>query len=176
MVRSAKYHLTRVIGGYIPTMAEFTSLTIRIEAILNSRPLTPMSNEPSDLHALTPAHFLIGRPLTALPTQEVDLPPNPVAHSQKIAVFVKGFWHRWRREYLPTLQPRRKWTTNTPNLQVNDLVVLEEPHAPPLTWPLGRIEKVFPGEDGVVRSVQVRTASGSYKRPSVKVYRLPQSS
>ena len=88
--------------------------------------------------------------------------------------FVNRFRHQWRREYLPTLQARQKWTKDVPNLQVNDLVVLEEPPVPPLTWPLGRIAEVFAGDDSVVRSDLVRTSTGSYRRPSVKVLRLSQ--
>jgi hypothetical protein len=51
-VKSMKTHLE-----------EFSTVLIRIEACLNSRPITPISSNPTDLESLTPGHFLIGRPL-----------------------------------------------------------------------------------------------------------------
>ena len=36
-------------------------------------------------------------------------------------------------------------------------------------WNTGKILQVFPGEDGLVRNVQVKTASGTYVRPITKI-------
>ncbi|XP_071055706.1 uncharacterized protein [Onthophagus taurus] len=66
-VKSVKYHLKRVIGDGSLSFKEFTTLLIEIEAILNSRPLCPISDDPNGIDVLTPGHFLIGTALTSIP-------------------------------------------------------------------------------------------------------------
>lgn len=68
-VKSAKYHLKRVMGETRLTLSELNTLVCQIEACLNSRPITPISSEPYESEALTPAHFLVGEPMS--------LPPEP---------------------------------------------------------------------------------------------------
>lgn len=58
-IKSTKAHLKRVIGNQTLTMEEFHTLITRIEGILNSHSLTPISSYPNDLCALTPGHYLI---------------------------------------------------------------------------------------------------------------------
>ena len=70
-MRSTKTHLKRILADRTPTFEEMQTLTCRIEACLNSRPLTPLSDDPESLDVLTPAHFLIGGVLTAVPEPSV---------------------------------------------------------------------------------------------------------
>ncbi|XP_018310126.1 uncharacterized protein [Mycetomoellerius zeteki] len=75
-IKSAKTHLRKIIRTTPLSNEELYTLLVRIEACLNSRPLCPLTDDGIDLAALTPAHFLIGVPLTSFP--EVDVSNEPV--------------------------------------------------------------------------------------------------
>ena len=175
-VKSMKSHLRRIAGPRRLTYEEFATLLVEIEAVLNSRPLGPLTDGLDDLDALTPAHFLLGRPTNSLPR-----PHQPEAdHSHRVHwELVKGlrdsFWTRWSREYLHTLQQRLKRKRPRPNHTIGDLVVLMDSSLVGVNgkWRVGRVTMVYPGPDDHVRTADVRTATGIYTRPIVKLARLP---
>ena len=49
-------------------------------------------------------------------------------------------------------------------LQVGDIVLLTDHHVKRGQWNLARVTDVFPGKDGIVRNIQVKTRHGQYKR------------
>ena len=72
-VKSVKTHLRRIVSPVKLTFEEFTTVLAQIEACLNSRPLTPVNSPDDDgIAALTPGHFLVGRPLTSLPDSQLS--------------------------------------------------------------------------------------------------------
>ena len=78
------------------------------------------------------------------------------------------FWKRWLREYLPSLQVRQKWLTPKGNLRVGDIVLMCS-DTPRYQWHLGIIVDTYPGLDGYVRSVKVKTNLGVFDRPVTKI-------
>lgn len=166
--------MKRVVGDQVLTFEELATVLTRVEAILNSRPIGALSSDPSEMDPLTPAHFLIGAPLVSIPEEDfVDVPMNRLSRWQLLKQMTQHFWDRWRKEYLHTLQQRNKWASPTTNLNIDDLVLIEDSQSPPMQWPVGRVVELFPGVDEVVRVVSVRTPRGVFKRPVVKLFRLP---
>jgi hypothetical protein len=94
-VKSVKFHIKRVVGETVLTYDELYTLLTRIEACLNSRPLVPMSNDPNDLTAITPGHFLIGEALTApLEPDLIELKINRLSRHQLLERLRQHFWKR----------------------------------------------------------------------------------
>ena len=146
----------------------------QIEAVLNSRPLYPLSSDPSETDCLTPRHFLVRGPLVS--THQYDFAhtsTNRLDRWQLVQQMTQHFWRRWSGEYLHTLQAHSKRLTNKNSLRVGDLVLISEPKTSPLQQPKGRVEALFPGTDGVVRIASIRMKSGVYKRPLVKLGPFP---
>lgn len=173
-VKLAKFHIRRVLGSTHLTFEELSSLFSQVEAILNSRPLCPLSPSPNDLHPLTPGHFLIGRPLTAIPSSDItNVNVHRLDRFQRLEQYRQHFWTRWSNEYIAELQQRTKWRERCRDLQINDLVLLKDDSAPPLCWRLGRVVTLFPGSDGVPRVAEVTTARGTVRRSINRMVLLP---
>lgn len=151
-----------------------TTILCRIEAVLNSCPLTPMSSSSLVLDYLIPGNFLIGQPL--LTVFDLTLPEATVKHLTRWMLLRhchQTFWRRWHTDYLSALQNRTKWKTDLPNIKIGDMVIIKSNQRPPMTWRMGRILKVFPGNDGVVRVARVLKSQGELIRPVVKLVLLP---
>ncbi|GBO03254.1 hypothetical protein AVEN_74550-1, partial [Araneus ventricosus] len=173
VVKSFKFHLKRVIGTASVTFEELATITSQLEACLNSRPLSGISNDPNDLSALTPGHFLIGKSLTAIPQVPIPDDLHLCDRWRMIQRMIQHFWNRWSNEYLTKLQSRPKWRTLQPDIKVGDLVLIKHENLAPLQWRLGRIVKTFPGGDNRVRVVELKTESGKLLRPISKLCKLP---
>ncbi|XP_041972200.1 uncharacterized protein LOC121728148 [Aricia agestis] len=169
-VKSCKYHLRRTVGNARLTFEELSTVLTQIEAVLNSRPLSPMSSDPHDLLPLSPAHFLVGRPLTSPVFADLhDIPDHRLTRYQRIEKIRQHFWTRWSREYVSELQSRSKWRFQTDDLKENTLVIIKEDNLPPLKWCLGRIIKTYPGKDGVSRVAEIKTATTTVRRAFSKI-------
>jgi hypothetical protein len=152
-VKSMKYHLRRTLGASIATYEELSTLLTEVEACLNSRPLCALSNDPHSSF-LSPGHFLIGQPLTQLPS--IDYTPLKISRLSRWQLMqqqLQNVWKRWSADYLHELQTRRRWHRSVPNVQIHDVVILREDNTVPCHWPTAVITDVHPGADGKIRVV-----------------------
>ncbi|XP_011173132.1 uncharacterized protein LOC105205463 [Solenopsis invicta] len=174
-VKSIKRHLYRVIGDSKLTYEQLTTVLASIEACLNSRPISALSSDPNDASALTPGHFIIGRPLVAPPEPftETDQAGQPCSGWHLLRLMRSHFWRRWRSNYLAQLQQRAKWLKPNRQLQVGDLVLFKDKLAPPTKWPLARVVQLHPGKDGLTRVATIRSSTSELMRPVNRLILLP---
>ncbi|CAG9126253.1 unnamed protein product [Plutella xylostella] len=169
-VKSCKYHLRRVIGNSHLTYEEFNTVLAQIQAVLNSRPLSPLSSDPHDYYPLSPAHFLVGRPLTAPLCEDVsNTACNRLTRYRRVEQIRQHFWSRWSKEYISEMQTRTKWKSRLDDLKPDTLVLIKDDQLPPLKWHLGRIITTVPGRDGISRVADIRTEKGVIRRACSKI-------
>ena len=173
LIRSVKEVMHGIMQDRILTDPQLSTLFTEVENIVNSRPLTHISDDINDLRALTPNHVLLG--LHRNWGYVADTSTNDVNSRKKwrqVQAARQCFWSQWKKQYLPTLTKRSKWKTNTHNVKVGELVILDDDSSKRRHWPLARVTKATPSKDGVVRVVEVRTKEGTYTRPVTKLLRL----
>ena len=175
IIKSVKRILRAISSERVFTDESLQTHLCEVESILNKRPLTAVSDDINDFEAITPNHLLIGY-------QNKANAINPLRHKNNLKVQWKNvqssahmFWKCWLNHYLPTLTNRQKWAKTVENLSVNDLVIIKTKDTPRSQWPLGRISEVYPGDDGIVRSVKIRIPTGEIIRPSQSACVLEKS-
>ena len=173
LVQIFKLSLYKVIGSRTLSYETLATFTTEIESTMNSRPLTNVSDDIKDDLPLTPNHFLLGRGTPNLPPGIFKDKDLSLSKSWKASqLLADHFWNRFLREYLPGQQKRSKWTSATSNLQPDDMVWMLEDFTPRGLWPLAKVVETFPGQDGIVRSVKLKTPTGFKVRPVVKLSRV----
>jgi len=169
-IRTVRKVLDGVMKQQIVDDESLSTLLCLVESIINSRPLTTVSDDVNDLNPLTPNHLLLlqsgADSLLAEPVQQ-DLYSRK--RWRQVQYLANIFWKRWILEYLPTLQLRQKWTRAERNVEIRDIVIIMDDNTPRNTWSLGRVVETFPGADGLVRSAKLKTKTSTLTRPVHKL-------
>ena len=171
VVKSAMF---KVIGGAKLSWLELNEVLLDIETQINRRPLSYVEDD-VQLPTLTPESFLHQRS-TQLPEQETWRIKE--ADLRKRAKFLKackeGLWRRWKREYLTALRERHnlahKASKHEP--KEGDVVIVKSDNKNRGTWPLAIVRKTYPGRDGIIRAVELKTSNGIIERPVQFLYPL----
>jgi len=176
LIRSCREHLRHLLDQQSLTDEQLNTFIVEVEFVVNSRPLTPVSDDPHDLEALTPNHILQLKPMGSLPPGVFEPDQTYLRNSwKKVQALVNAFWRRWIPEYLPTLSKRTKWTKPQRDLRIGDLVLIHDNLTTRGLWPLARVTRTFPSDDGHVWNVEVKTSTGLYRRPCQKIHLLEAS-
>ena len=158
---------------------------IELEAIINDRPLGYDPGDLNQLEVLTSNHLLYDRKLRTFPKEVTlweELSSNPTICKEEdvtkrfkyISHICDHLWKRWKREYLSALRETHNNNNNVHGVvwpNIGDLVLIHD-EGPRAKWKLGKINRLYPGGDGVVRVVQLKTSMDLINRPVIKLYPL----
>ena len=171
LVKSTKKAIKAILGDADVNDKELDSAICGAEQLLNSRPITYVSSDLNDLSPLTPSHFLVGEIGRPFAPEAIDHKQayNPRKRWHRVQQLLGQCWKRWRQGFLPSLNIKKKWFHARHSLKEGDVALIVEPNASRGEWPLGRVIEVYPGDDGLVRVVKVKTKNKEYLCP---VHRL----
>ena len=143
LVRSFKRVLYTILGTRRLTDEVLNTIFCLVKCALNSRPLTPVSADPSDRGGITPNHFLLGNQATRIPSIVGVDEFNHRKRYARAQSYASAIWARWLKEYVPALNRRAKWQTPAEHhLKFGDLVWIVEESNPRGYYPTARIEEL----------------------------------
>ncbi len=186
MIQSTKRCLRKIIGKSQLTYDELLTALTEIELVVNSRPLSYVSEDDLE-EALTPSHLLVGRRLLSFPdhlcTEPDQFEPTPDILTRRVRHLnhaLDSFWKRWRQEYLLELCESHRHHRGNPNpvrVAVGDVVVIHSDNQPRGFWKLGRVQETLSGLDGEPRAAVLRVQGGGKHatllcRPVQRLYPL----
>ncbi|XP_028406775.1 uncharacterized protein LOC114529217 [Dendronephthya gigantea] len=175
-IRTTRKVIQGIIKEQVLDDEGINTLMCEVEAIVNGRPITKLSDDPQDMEPLTPNHLLLLRGGPTLPPATLSNQDIYGRRWRQIQYLADVFWRRWTKEYLPSLQKRQKWNKEERNFKKNDIVLVLDDKTPRNSWPMGRVLEVYPNRnDGLVRSVRLKTKTSELTRPVTKIVLLEEA-
>ncbi|UYV61310.1 hypothetical protein LAZ67_1004314 [Cordylochernes scorpioides] len=172
LIGMMKQLLFRILGQTSLGYEELSTVMCDVESLMNTRPLTYLTEESEDLAPLTPSLFL--HEVREVGVPDLDLIDNQTLSRkyQYIKRVREDLRERFRIEYFGFLRQETKRLKTTIPFKVGDMVLIGQESLKRLHWPLARIIQLYPGKDGLVRVAKVKTSSGDKIRPIQKLYNL----
>ena len=190
MVQNVKRNLCKSLKNSQLNFEELTNVLVEVEVVINSRPLTYMSPDDDIEKALTPAHLILGKRLLTLAdgkiclNEEDDTPKILSKRAKYLRKLQTHFYRKWQSEYLSELREyhtarnskARKGMANA-EIEKGEIVIIHEEKLPKGQWRLGKVERLYEGNDGVVRGAYLKAVSRTgrttrLRHPVSKLYPL----
>ena len=178
--------LKKVIGNALLSPRELQIVVSKIEAKMNDRPLTYVTDDHRDLQPLTPSMLLYGFRLTDFPMiVDVDEIRDPTyscgnmlnLRFKRISMLSDHIWKRWHAEYLSILRERYNFNSKKSERgpKLGEVVLIHNENKRTF-WSMGLVVRIFRGVEDEIMSAEVKTSSGILLRPVTKLYPLEVSS
>ena len=171
LVTSSISTIFKILGKESLKEKYLSTVICIVEQLLNNRLLTAVSSDYEDLDT---NHFLVGGANVSLPISLFsDNKSSYHKMFRHISEQLKAPWKRWMSNYLPSFQRRAKWRTESDSdIKVGYLVWMADEKESYFNYLLARFPKFLEGDDKISGMATIKTASGTYLRPLVKLISL----
>jgi hypothetical protein len=177
MVGLVKSALYKSIGNGFLTKKELEDVLLDIETTLNNRPLGYQEDD-IQMPTLTPNSLqFVGSTHLPEPEHYHEADPDLRKRAKYLKKCKDHMWNRWTKEYLRALRERHnlKHDTKPFSLAVGDVVIIYSEERNRGKWPLGIVQELYPGRDGVIRAAKIKTGNGHLERAVNLLYPLELS-
>jgi hypothetical protein len=153
------------------------TLMAEVVCIINSRPITTVSDDPTLPTILSPNMLLTHKENSDIaPRKDLDVKDMYRSQWRQVEVLADQFWKRWKSQYLQNLQSRQKWQKERENVKTGKVILLVDDNLSRIQWQVGVVDEVFPSSDNLVRKVSVRVIKDGkhvvFVRPITKLVLL----
>ncbi|CAK5070815.1 unnamed protein product [Meloidogyne enterolobii] len=174
LIGLVKKAIQRTIGRRILDYDDLCAFLSEVEASVNSRPITWVSDLPGAPLPLTPKDLIqnSGPNDLGVITCELDCDDEKLSGPEQLAAIWKAyreaadvFWDRWSQEYILAIRERAGWNHKAPKSQskflpsIGQIVLVEMDLRPRNLWPLAKIVKLN-GSTNEIRSVDLLIGDG----------------
>jgi len=171
LIRIVKDLLRRTLGNRRLDGVQLETCLCEVEATMNKRPLTYVTEDSADLIPLTPQMFMTDQSDTNFPRVE-NLDSDELRRRYKTLGNLKEeLRSRFRKEYLAELVHKGK-SKDVQEFRVGDVILVGDDNMKRQDWPIARIEELGVGADGHCRLARVKSFKGVFMRPLQKLFRL----
>lgn len=172
LIKMIKQILRKILGQASLNYEELNTVICECEQLMNSRPLTYVSEDTEELTPLTPSMFLQEIRTSGVP--DIDILDHTgfnkrVCYRQILREHLRK---RFRIEYLGQLRTQTFRHREMKPLSEGDVVLIEDDNKKRSHWLLARVLELYPGRDGYVRVARLKTSSGEMLRPVQRLYNL----
>ena len=163
LIKSSKHAIRRTLHSAVLRDGMLRCVFAYVEDMLNQRPIAQLNNDPRDPDTLTPAK-LMGRTQGPV-APDTDTRFRLANKWRETNMLAQEFWRQFQREIVPEMEKAQKWWNVVPAPQPGDAVVVLklDPHQGG-DWPVGVVQEVHVGRDGLVRSATVLVRGTLYQR------------
>jgi hypothetical protein len=156
MIGILKKCLEGALAGKRCTMGEMGTIMAEAAQMVNSRPIARSTGDPETGGPITPLHLLLGRASVEVPQVRFNEAPKLTQRLQFVENTKKQFWQKWMSQVFGGRMLSHKWTKKERDVAAGDVVLLAEAENDDPTYRMGIVDSVKPGEDGHVRTVNIR--------------------